>query len=383
MSPLSLSLLSDSRTGLSSLLVAISFACVACMKTESVDPRTEAPLVRVATIEIASAGSRSFTGTVAAQVQSDLGFRVSGKVLARLVDAGQSVRRGEPLMRIDPADLKLAVAAQEQQVAAARARAQQTANDESRLSDLLGTGAVSTSAHDQAKAAADAAQAQFIAAEAQADSARNARSYTELVADNDGVVMETLAEPGQVVSAGQAVVRLAHAGHREAVIQLPETLRPATGSVARAMLYGNDGGSVVAKLRQLSDAADRVTRTFEARYVLEGELASAPLGATVTVQIPDQAFTTKSDLEVPISALIDTGHGPGLWVVSGDPEHVSWKPVAVRGLDSQRARISGDLQPGDHIVALGAHLLSEGDRVRVAGQTPPASVVASTADSHP
>ncbi len=154
-------------------------------------------------------------------------------MLERLVDAGQTVRRGQPLMRIDPNDLKLAAHAQQEAVAAARARARQTAEDEARYRDLVGSGAVSASAYDQVKAAADSARAQLNAAQAQADVARNAMSYAVLVADTDGVVVETLADAGQVVNAGQIVVRVAHAGRREAVVQLPETLRPAVVPSAR------------------------------------------------------------------------------------------------------------------------------------------------------
>lgn len=354
------------------LIVAIAFACVSCAKSEAVDPRTEAPLVRVATVEAASAGSRSFTGTVAARVQSDLGFRVSGKLVARLVDAGQIVKRGELLMRIDPIDLKLAVDAQEQTVVAARALAQQTAKDEMRYRDLRGTGAVSTSAYDQIKAAAEAAQARLSAAEAQADVARNASRYTELVADADGVIMETLAEPGQVVSAGQTVVRLAHAGSREAVVQLPETLRPPIGSVGRATLFGDDDVAVPAKLRQLSDAADPLTRTFEARYVLDGKLANAPLGTTITIQISDDRSTTGS-LQVPIGSLFDAGKGPGVWVINGEPAKVSWRPVVVQRLNDGRAYVTGQIEQGERVVALGAHLLREGERVRVAESAPAAA----------
>jgi len=349
------------------ITVVLPLALTACSESTASDPRTEAPLVRAAIVEDSAPASRSFTGTVAARVQSDLGFRVSGKVLARLVDAGQTVKRGQPLMRIDPVDLKLAAAAQEQAVAAARARAQQTAEDEARYRDLRGTGAVSVSAYDQIKAAADAAKAQLSAAEAQADVARNASRYAELVADGDGVVMETLAEPGQVVSAGQPVVRLAHAGRREAVIQLPETLRPAVGSLGKATLFGKEGVSVPARLRQLSDAADRLTRTFEARYVLEGELANAPLGTTVTVQILDEPSSAQGGLQVPIGALFDAGKGPGVWVIDGEPAKVYWRPVAVQRLDDAGAYVAGQIKQGERIVALGAHLLREGERVRVAG----------------
>ncbi|PTB20618.1 efflux RND transporter periplasmic adaptor subunit [Trinickia symbiotica] len=356
------------RLATSAVVTALPLALAACGAKAPSDPRTEAPLVRTAIVQSAIPASRSFTGTVAARVQSDLGFRVSGKVLERLVDAGQTVKRGQPLMRLDPIDLKLAAQARQDAVTAARARAQQTAQDEERYRDLRGTGAISASAYDQVKAAADAAKAQLSAAEADADVARNATRYAELVADGDGVVMETLAEPGQVVSAGQPVVRLAHAGRREAVIQLPETLRPVIGSVAQAALFGNGGASEPATLRQLSDAADPRTRTFEARYVLQGALANAPLGATVTIQIPDARSPAEGGLQVPIGALLDAGKGPGVWVVNGEPAKVAWRPVTVEHLDDDNVRLSGQLKQGERVVALGAQLLREGEQVRVASQ---------------
>ncbi|QND99332.1 multidrug resistance protein MdtA precursor [Burkholderia cenocepacia] len=355
----------------------LPLALAACSGKAPSDPRTEAPLVRTAVVQAAVPASRSFTGTVAARVQSDLGFRVPGKVLERLVDTGQTVKRGQPLMRLDPVDLKLAARARDEAIAAARARARQTAEDEARYRDLRGTGAISASAYDQIKAAADAAKAQLSAAEADADVARNATGYAQLVADGDGVVMETLAEPGQVVGAGQPVVRLAHAGSREAVIQLPETLRPAIGSVAQAGLFGKPDVSVAATLRQLSDTADARTRTFDARYVLQGALADAPLGATVTIRIPDDARTaSQRGMQVPIGALLDAGKGPGVWVVTGEPAKVTWRPVKVEHLDDDSARIAGDgaLKPGERVVALGAQLLREGEAVRVSA---PAATVAS------
>jgi len=350
------------------ICVALPLALGACGESPTADPRTEAPLVRVAAVQGATSASRSFTGTVAARVQSDLGFRVSGKVLERLVDAGQTVKRGQPLMRIDPVDLKLAVHAEQQTVAAARALARQTAADEVRYRELRRTELISASTYDQAKAAADAAKAQLNAAAAQAQVAGNASRYAVLVADADGVVMETLAEPGQVVNAGQVVVRVAHAGPREAVIQLPETLRPAVGSAGQATLFGKEGVVIPAQLRQLSDAADPLTRTFEARYVLEGERTDMPLGTTVTIRIPVGQTSTRSDLQVPLGALVDTGKGPGVWVIQGEPAKVAWRSGAVQRMDDEGARITGPLKQGDRIVALGAHLLREGEQVRIAGQ---------------
>jgi RND family efflux transporter MFP subunit len=339
----------------------------ACGESSIEDPRTLAPLVRVSEVQGSPEIARSFTGVVAARVQSDLGFRVSGKVLERLVDAGQTVKRGQPLMRLDPVDLGLQARAQQEAVTAARARAKQTADDEARYRNLVAAGAISASGYDQIKAAADTAKAQLSAAQAQADVATNASGYAVLLADADGVVMDTLAEPGQVVSPGQPVVRLARAGQREAVVQLPETLRPAPGATAQATLYGATSGAVIARLRLLSDSADRVTRTFEARYVLEGSLANAPLGSTVTLRIAEVASQNRV-LQVPIAALYDPGKGSGVWVIDGEPAKVNWRPVQVVDLSDDTARVAGDLKIGERIVGLGAHLLHEGDSVRLAQQ---------------
>jgi RND family efflux transporter MFP subunit len=331
------------------------------------DPRNQPLLVKAATVQQASDSSRSFSGVVAARVQAELSFRVSGKVLERLVDTGQTVKRGQPLMRLDPIDLGLQAQVQQQSVAAAHALARQTALEETRYRDLIDTGAVSVSAYEQIKAAAATAKANLSAAEAQAMVSSHASGYSTLVADADGVVVQTLAEPGQVVSAGQPVVRLAQAGQREAIIHLPETLRPNVGSVAQATQYGNPIAPVRATLRLLSDAADPVTRTFEARYVLEGDLSSAPLGATVTLQITAGPTPTRS-LQIPIAAVYDFGKGTGVWVIAGTPATVTWRPVQLQGLGYELAKVTGNLQPGEQIVALGAQLLRDGEKVRLTQQ---------------
>lgn len=364
---------------------ALSLALAACGKSPPPDPRTQPPLVRTTLVAPGNASERVFTGTIAARVQGDLGFRVAGKVLERLVDTGQTVRRGQALLRLDPVDLRLAAHAQQEAVAAARARAQQASDEEQRYRDLQGTGAVSALAHEQIKAAADAARAQLRAAEAQAAAALNASRYAELLADADGIVMETLAEPGQVVSAGQVVVRLAHAGRREAVVQLPETLRPALGSAAQARLFGREDVVIPARLRQLSDVADRATRTFEARYVLDaGAAASAPLGSTVTLRIGGTSTSTstagKATLQVPIGAILDEGKGAAVWVVQGD--QVRRQPVTVVQVQDGNAQVVGALGLGERIVALGAHLLSEGAQVRLDSEAPaPSTATTSTASS--
>src|SRR5262244_3013691 len=319
------------------IVVPFLLALAGCTTHEQQDPRTQPELVRIVAVGAAPGGDPAFTGVVTARVQSDLGFRVPGKVTKRFVDVGQIVRAGQPLMRIDVTDYEHVITTQTQNVEAAKAKAVQ--------------------------AAADEAEAQLGAVEAQAQVAKDEGDYSLLVADADGTVVQTLAEPGQVVAAGQTVVKLAHAGPREAAVYLPETIRPTMGSVVRATLYG-ETDSVTARLRQLSDAADPSTRTFEARYVLGGEAAKAPLGATVTIQIPESA--NSDSMQVPLASITDRGQGPGVWVLNKTTSTVSFRSVKVLRTDNEEATVANGLQPGEEIVALGAHLLSDGQRVRVA-----------------
>jgi RND family efflux transporter MFP subunit len=354
-------------------LAAVSLGAVAVIlgpaisrepdRAPQTDPRQGPQLVQIAVAKPAGAAERAFTGVISARVQSNLGFRVPGKVIERFVDAGQDVRAGQPLMRLDQKDLDLALTAKENAVAAARAIATQAKADEARYRQLTAAGWVAKQRYDQAKAAYDSATAQLAAAEAEADVARNEAGYSLLVADADGTVVETLAEPGQVVAAGQTVVRLAHAGPREATVNLPETVRPAIGSAAQARVYGGAATPSPAHLRQLSDAADAASRTYEARYVLDGEASQAPLGATVTVTLATGGTTEA--VEVPLGALYDSGQSGGVWAVDPQSSSVSLRAVQVRRLAEETAIVSG-INAGQRVVALGAHLLHEGERVHIA-----------------
>jgi RND family efflux transporter MFP subunit len=327
------------------------------------DPRQEAPIVRLVTPALVTGPERAFTGIIGARVQSNLGFRVAGKIIERLVNVGQQVKAGQPLMRIDDIDLRLALTAKRNAVVAARASFVQLEADERRYASLVNQGWVSRQRYEQAKAALDTAEAQLAAAEAEARVAENEATYSVLVADADGTVVETLGEPGQVVSAGQTVVRLAQSGPREAVVALPETIRPAIGSVAEASVYGGDGRRYKAYLRQLSDSADAQTRTYEARYVLDGGAAAAPLGATVTIRLASQP--TQPEIQVPLGAVLDDGGKTGVWVLDNATSTVHFRSVKLVRVTNETAVVSG-LISGDRVVAIGAHLLREGARVRTA-----------------
>lgn len=346
-------------------LTGVAAGLAGCKPSVAEDPRTRDPLVLVAQAEAASPAHRGFTGVVAARIQSNLTFRVGGKITARLVNAGQAVQAGQDLLRLDRTDYDHAIVAQRGNAAAARARLVQADADAERFKSLVASGAVSQAAYDRAKAAADSARALLAAAEAQLQVAENEGRYATLTADADGIVMETLAEPGQVVAAGQPVLRLAQAGPREAVVSLPETVRPAIGAPAEAVLYGV-AGQVPARLRQISDTADPVTRTFEARYVLEGDGATALLGTTVTLSIPTPDAASR--VAIPLGALDDRGSGPGVWILDPEGRSVSFRPVALLQLESERAVLGGGLKLGERVVALGVHSLHEGQTVRLSNQ---------------
>jgi RND family efflux transporter MFP subunit len=342
-------------------VVYAAIVMAGCSKPSEADPRTDPPMVITTIAAPADKSARQFSGVIAARVQSNLGFRVNGKIIQRLVDVGQEVVLGQPLMKIDPVDLNLAIAMKKAELNAANARAVQAITEESRQEGLVKTGATTQQVYDDAKAAAATARAQVDLAEAALRTAENLGEYATLYADADGIVVDTLAEPGHVVAAGETVIKLAHAGAREASVYLPETVRPEIGSIAIAKLYGGQR-SFIARLRQLSNAADPVTRTFEARYVLDGKYADTPLGATVAVQINGKSDT----VSLPIGAITDRGSGPGVWILAKDPPAVTFRPVQISKMGAEDVQLKGGVKVGETVVALGAHLLNEGQQVQVA-----------------
>lgn len=319
--------------------------------------------VRTLVIGPSGAEPLRYTGVVRARIESELGFRVGGKITERLVDAGDRVRRGQPLMRLDPVDLGLAATAAGDRLRAAEASAARAAADEARLRGLVEAGAISASAYDSALAARRTTAAELGAARAGAREAANQRAYATLVADADGIVMDVLAEPGQVVSAGAPVLRLGRAGAPEAVVAVPETDVARLPRSGQAQLYGSPI-RLPAVLREVSGAADPATRTFEARYQLTGR-SNPPLGTTITVSLPTQEPPA---LAVPLAAVHDRGRGPGVWDMRDG--RVSFRPVRVVSFDEETARIApGALRVGDRIVALGANLLREGQAVKAVDAT--------------
>lgn len=350
--------------------VAVAVAGSIWLSGCSAQPAAEAPppLVRTVTVQPersgapGDAGGEAYTGTIHARIESALGFRVPGKIAERLVNAGERVRAGQPLFRLDPRDLGLAASAASDRVRAAEADAAHTAADEARLRPLVATGAISPSAYDGAKAARDAAVANLASARAGAANAANERGYATLFADADGVVTEVLVEPGQVVAAGTPVLRFARAGAREALVAVPETAVTQLPHAAQAQVYGAPV-QLSATLREVAGAADPLTRTFAARYVLAGPAEAIPLGATVTIRVqggPSEA------VHVPLGAMVDLGRGTGVWMVGTDAK-VRFRTARPLRLTEEEALLpASTLPPGTRVVALGGQMLHEGQKVRLA-----------------
>lgn len=327
---------------------------------------TSVRLVSAYMVTSAGGDSMEYTGVIHARTESDLAFRVSGKIIEKLVKAGEHVKQGQALMQLDPTDLRLAANAAQSAVEAARAQNKRALADELRQRGLVAMKAVSVQEYEQAKAAADATTAQLNSALAYARQLVNQAGYAVLRADADGVIMEIPADVGQVVGPGNVVIRLAHDGPREAVINLPEGNEKLAKSTATATLYADSGQTFPAKLRELSAVADPLTRTYEARFSLSGVGKNAPLGATVTVRLNGENTNGAGQRYViPIGALYDGGAGTIVWVIDPNTSTLSRRTVEVAKLGSETALVSKGLKPGERILALGAHLVKEGEKIKI------------------
>lgn len=329
------------------------------------DTASQAPQPRpvlAAKVEAARTQQNAYTGVVAARTESDLGFRVSGKVIERKVDPGQHVSRGDTLLVLDIGDFELALRSAKNRVNAAQAQLRQRRDDENRYQRLASTGAVSRQIFDQSATNLRVAEAELAAAQSDASQIENRRTYSVLKADGDGIITDVRVERGQVVAEGQVVARLAHDGAREAIVNLPENQRDQASQQALAFPFGAPDQAVTATLRELSASADPTTRTYRARYVLHGTVERFALGSTITVRL--QGNGQAQHTRVPIGALQDAGQGTGVWLIGAD-DRVSFAPVNVVSLGQEDALLDGGVAPGQLIVALGAHLLHSGDAVRL------------------
>ena len=305
--------------------------------------------------------TREFVGVVRARHETDLAFRVAGKIVARAVNVGDRVHAGDVVARLDPQDLSLQVQSAEAELAAATSSLAQTASDLDRYTTLKTRGYASVAEFDRKKAAKDEADGRLERARRALDIARNQLAYAELKADVDGVITATLAEPGQVVAIGQPVARLAHRGEKEAVVALPESwLAEARQSKASVRLWSDPDRRFQARLRELSPQADAATRTFAARFTITDADDSVALGMTATVML---ARDGDAVARLPLGAVINRGTGPLVYVVE-DNGTLARRPVTISSVSEDAVIVTSGLNVGDQVVTLGVHKLDPGTKVR-------------------
>jgi RND family efflux transporter MFP subunit len=307
-------------------------------------------------------GQRSFTAAIRPRIEADQGFRVTGKIATRNVEIGQVVHAGDVLATLDPTDFRLQLEQAQAELDASRIALEQTSADERRFAQLRKSGWESQATYDRQRTAAEEARGRNLRAERAVELARNALDYATLRADADGVVTATLVEPGQVMLAGQAAIRLAHLGEKEALVALPETFIPqARNGDATLTLWSQPGKIWHARLRELSPAADPVTRTYAARFSIPEADASIGLGMSATLTITQPRERTIA--RVPLSAVFNQGQGSALWTVDANGR-VTQHPVEISRYDAQEALVTEGVVEGDRIVTLGVQRLEQGERVR-------------------
>jgi RND family efflux transporter MFP subunit len=320
--------------------------------------------VRTVTVEPRQVGeTASLTGEIQPRYQADIGFRVDGKILQRPVDVGTSVKSGQLLARLDPQQFQQSVVVAKADVAAAEAEVTRSENQEFRQRELLKNGHTTQVKFDQAVKAFQTATAQYKAARAKLVQTEENLGYTELKADQDGIVTTVGADAGQVVGAGQMVVRLARPGEREAVFNVGEghLLNPQKDPTVTVKLVSDPTITAQGKVRYVSPQADPATRTFTVRVALPGAPPQMRLGATVTGSVTGHEAEV---ITLPSTALFDQGGKPAVWLVGADGT-VALKPITVARYGDDSVVVGSGLAKGDIVVTGGVQKLVPGEKVRL------------------
>ena len=324
----------------------------------------EPPAPRPAMVVRASSGDlayEAFAGDVHAREEAPLAFRIAGKISRRLVDAGARVKAGQALAELDAADVRLQSEAGRAQLASAQSDLALARAELGRYRELAGKQLVSRSLLDTRQAAFDAAAARVRQARAQFEASGNQVAYAVLRAPGDGVIAQRLAEAGQVVAAGQSVFVLAADGEREVAISVPEQGidRFSIGRDLAVELWAVPGKRFPGKLREISPAADPLTRTYAARVSFDAGDSSVELGQSARVYALAAAG---SGMRLPLSALTGSGSRPAVWVVDAagivHRRDIQAGPYAEDGVP-----VRAGLRPDEWVVAAGAHLMREGEKV--------------------
>lgn len=315
----------------------------------------------------AGAVGATYAGPVVPRYESKLGFQTAGKVVARLVELGSRVRRGQPLMRLDPAQETLQLSAATAQVDGAKSRVDELRRELQRTEQLLARQFASQAELDKQRTALAEAESQLRSALAQQQIKSNQRGYTELLADRDGVVTALRAEAGHVVSPGQVVVELAGEGEREIAVSIPES-RVAELRQARTLqvsVWAQPGRRYAGVLRELAPDTDSVTRTYSARISVKDADAALMLGMTASVFAP--AAGGGGGIRVPLTAILDKAGQPLVWVVDKTSASVKSRPVTLGEARQDSVAVASGLAEGETVVTAGVHLLVEGQKVLLSG----------------
>ena len=355
-------------------LLAGLFLLAACSAPAPQTPPPPAVLVRSIDAAGAPPAVQVYAGEVRARIESDLGFRIGGKLLERLVDVGAEVAAGAPLALLDAQDVRLAQASAQAAAAAAESDLALARSEFARARELQARNFISSSSLDARRTALQAAEARLRQARAQAEVAANQAGYARLEAPAAGVVTAVLAEPGQVVGAGQTVLRLARPDEREVLIHVPEgrAASLAPGRAAQVRPWAAPGREYVGRVREVAPAADAATRTHAVRVAVPGADAGLALGASASV-----AFAAAQDeaagVLLPLPAVT---RQPGqadagtVWVVGED---AAVKPLAVE-LGAWREDgvvVRAGLPAQARVVVAGVHTLIERTRVRAVEEGAP------------
>lgn len=346
------------------LIGLISFVFSACSSEAPKAP--EIRPVRTVVVEPKSIDDdRQAVGEIRARVESDLAFRVSGKVVSRTVDVGARVSKGDILARLDEQDYRNKLKSAEADVSSAAATLNEAKGSEERLKQLLSTGATTRANYDAALKNLRASEAKLESSNAALDLARDQLKYTELRADFDGLITAVGAEVGQVVNIGQMVVRLADPSERDAVFNIAESAfrgRPAGDrpEVIVALL-SNPAVKAEGAVREISPVADPTTRTFQVKVGLRSPPDQLRFGSSVVGRLK---ISTAPVVVLPGSALLDKAGKPAVWVLRNETMSVSLKPVVVARYETDRVILSEGLVKGDVVVTAGVHRLREGQKVR-------------------
>lgn len=316
-------------------------------------------VVKAETRSIPAGGS--VTGEVQARVQTDLSFRVGGKIIERTVDVGDRVKAGQVLARIDAQEQKADLAVAKANLEAAIAQRVQAELAFSRQQRLFDTQVTPRSALDQAQEALSTAQGSERAAEAQLGSAEDALTYTELKAAADGVITARNAEVGQVAQAASAIFTLAHDGPRDAIFEVAETLflRRPVEPVVKITLLSDPTKQVSARVREISPTINASTGTIKVKVALEPDVAM-PLGAAVSASFD---YAPVIAMQLPWSTMSVKDAKPAVWVVDPASSKVAIRPVDVDDYQTGTFIVTKGLNPGDLVVAEGGKFLSPDDTV--------------------